>query len=198
MPDKQCENGHLIDESWDLCPYCPQMARDQLSVVRPRTVVAAEVPAYTPSHGSILAQQAAESMAAGMPQRTAAISKIGIPTPDHRYVVGWLVGLNKAFRGESFPIRTGRNVIGRDRRSDIVIGDELASGHHADLVFRPEERRFILMDANSTNGTFVNDREIQPRCDLREKDVLRIGTHRFLFMPFCREGFFWEDEGLLR
>ena len=23
MADKRCENGHFIDESWDLCPYCP-------------------------------------------------------------------------------------------------------------------------------------------------------------------------------
>ena len=24
MADKRCDNGHFIDESWDLCPYCPQ------------------------------------------------------------------------------------------------------------------------------------------------------------------------------
>jgi hypothetical protein len=23
VADKRCENGHFIDESWDLCPYCP-------------------------------------------------------------------------------------------------------------------------------------------------------------------------------
>ena len=113
-------------------------------------------------------------------------------------MVGWLVGLNKSFRGESFPVRTGRNTIGRDRRSDIVLSDDLASGHHADLVFRPEEKRFILMDSNSTNGTFVNDLEVQPRCDLKEKDVIKIGTLLFLFVPLCREGAYWEEEGSLR
>ncbi len=65
----------------------------------------------------------------------------------------------------------GRNVIGRDRRSDIVINDDQASSHHADLVFRPEERRFILMDHNSTNGTYVNETEIEPRRDLSGKDI---------------------------
>jgi hypothetical protein len=115
-----------------------------------------------------------------------------------RYVVGWLVGLNGSDRGEAFPIRIGRNVIGRDRRSDIVIDDDQASSHHADLVFRPEERRFILMDHNSTNGTYVNDVEIEPRRDLIPKDVVRIGAHKFLFMPLCDEGFFWDEEGELR
>jgi hypothetical protein len=115
-----------------------------------------------------------------------------------RYVVGWLVGLNGAARGESFPLRIGRNVLGRDRRSDVVIPDDQASSHHADLVFRPEERRFILMDHNSTNGTYVNEVEIEPRRDLTTKDVIRVGSHRYLFMPLCHDGFFWDDEGALK
>jgi pSer/pThr/pTyr-binding forkhead associated (FHA) protein len=115
-----------------------------------------------------------------------------------RYVVGWLVGLNGSTRGEAFAVRIGRNVIGRDRRSDIVIDDDQASSHHADLVFRPEERRFILMDHNSTNGTYVNEVEIEPRRDLAPKDVVRVGSHKFLFMPLCDEGFFWDEEGALR
>jgi len=129
-------------------------------------------------------------------ERTVAVAR-----PDQgakRYVVGWLVGLSGAARGESYPVRMGRNVIGRDRRSDVVINDDQASSHHADLVFRPEERRFILMDHNSTNGTYVNETEIEPRRDLAGKDIIRIGSHRFLFTPLCHDGFFWDDEGLLK
>ena len=115
-----------------------------------------------------------------------------------RYVVGWLVGINGASRGESYIVRMGRNVIGRDRRSDIVVNDDQASSHHADLVFRPEERRFILMDHNSTNGTYVNETEIEPRRDLLPKDIIRIGSQKFLFTPLCHDGFHWDDEGLLK
>ena len=97
-----------------------------------------------------------------------------------RYVVGWLVGLNGTARGESFPVRMGRNVLGRDRRSDIVVNDDQASSHHADLVFRPEERRFILMDHNSTNGTYVNESEIEPRRDLGDR---RHRAHRLAQIP---------------
>ena len=115
-----------------------------------------------------------------------------------RFVVGWLVGLSGPSRGESFPVRIGRNVLGRDKRSDIMVNDDQASSHHADLVFRPEERRFILMDHNSTNGTYVNEVEIEPRRDLVTKDIVRIGSHRFLFMPLCDESFYWDDEGALK
>jgi pSer/pThr/pTyr-binding forkhead associated (FHA) protein len=131
-------------------------------------------------------------------ERTVAAPKIDPSGVAKRYVVGWLVVLNGTARGESYPVRIGRNVLGRDRRSDIVVNDDQASSHHADLVFRPEERRFILMDHNSTNGTYVNEMEIEPRRDLVSKDIVRIGSVRFLFMPLCHEGFYWDDEGALK
>lgn len=130
--------------------------------------------------------------------RTVAVQKLDLNSVGKRYVVGWLVALNGPARGESFPVRMGRNILGRDQRSDISINDDQASSHHADLVFRPEERRFILMDHNSTNGTYVNEHEIEPRRDLVSRDVVRVGGHQFLFIPLCDENFYWDEEGALK
>ncbi|HEX9161904.1 MAG TPA: FHA domain-containing protein [Thermoanaerobaculia bacterium] len=209
MGDKRCENGHFIDESWDLCPYCPPESSEQeLPVAHPARAVASSAAA-----GPAAAQR---GVAAATPppaprrepvpppapplERTVAALKgsEGSAAEAKRFVVAWLVGLNGATRGESFPVRMGRNILGRDQRSDIVITDEQASAHHADLVFRPEERRFILMDHNSTNGTYVNEAEIEPRRDLAGRDVIRIGSQRFLFMPLVEDGFHWDDEGALK
>ena len=211
MADKRCENGHFIDESWDLCPYCPvENAESDIPVVRPtrfgaqegqRPVAVPEPvrrPTAVPSPPTVARRDAAVAVESEPVDRTVAIQKLDPLAQPKRYVVGWLIGLNGAARGESFPVRIGRNVLGRDRRSDIVIGDDQASSHHADLVFRPEERRFILMDHNSTNGTYVNDLEIEPRRDLAAKDIVRIGSHKFLFMPLCSEGFYWDEEGILK
>lgn len=208
MADKRCENGHFIDESWDICPYCPQEASEpEIAVVRPaRAAEPIPQPAPQPRPVSMSVPRATSGgtpmlqLQSPPPQeRTVAASRLdtGAHT-QKRYVVGWLIGLSGSARGESYPVRMGRNVIGRDRRSDIVINDDQASSHHADLVFRPEERRFILMDHNSTNGTYVNETEIEPRRDLAGKDIIRIGSHRLLFMPLCHDGFFWDDEGLLK
>ena len=225
MADKRCENGHFIDESWDLCPYCPQdQSEPEIPVVRPRAVEAAPpispvppappqprpVPSlaqdasFPPLHGAPMAAQlrsgGTSPAALAIPQpveRTVAASRQEI-SASKRFVVGWLVGLSGAARGESYTVRLGRNVIGRDRRSDIVVNDDQASSHHADLVFRPDEKRFILMDHNSTNGTYVNEIEIEPRKDLANKDVIRIGSHRFLFIPLCSDGVHWDGEGLLK
>ncbi len=214
MADKRCENGHFIDESWDLCPYCPaESGEKEIPVVRPARAVAPAEPAparpmpNSPvsaprrTEAPVVAPAAPVAPVVQMPpmERTVAVPKSDLSgAPAKRYVVGWLVGLNGATRGESFPVRIGRNVLGRDRRSDIVITDDQASSHHADLVFRPEERRFILMDHNSTNGTYVNEGEIEPRRDLAVQDVIRIGSQKFVFMPLIHDGFYWDDEGALK
>lgn len=205
MPEKQCSNGHTIDASWDLCPYCPVIEKPpSFSVVRPRTVnepfdqsapaaPVAEPPVVLPV---VPSRPEPTPLPRHTGPRTSVMPKAG--TGASRFVVGWLIGLNGKTRGESFPIRIGRNVIGRDRKAEVNIDDDQVSVHHADLVFRPEERRYILMDSNSTNGTFLNDEEIQSRTDLVAEDVLRFGSQRYLFIPLCRDGLYWEDEGLLK
>ena len=60
MADKRCENGHFIDENWDICPYCPQdESEPEIPVVRPRAVepsparslaLASAPPAAAPAH----------------------------------------------------------------------------------------------------------------------------------------------------
>jgi hypothetical protein len=210
VADKRCDNGHFIDESWDLCPYCPvESVEPDIPVVRPtRFGAEGQRPAPAPPEpqrrptavppATVARREVAIAVASEPVERTVAVQKLDPTAQPKRFVVGWLIGLNGAARGESFPVRIGRNVLGRDRRSDIVVNDDQASSHHADLVFRPEERRFILMDHNSTNGTYVNEGEIEPRRDLATKDVLRIGSHKFLFIPLCDEGFYWDEEGVLK
>jgi hypothetical protein len=199
VADKRCENGHFIDEAWDICPYCPveHPAEPEIPVVRPTRAAAVQEPPRTAPPPAPPRRDPPPQQPPPM-ERTVAVQKIDASGLATRYVVGWLVGLNGSSRGESFPVRIGRNVLGRDRRSDIVVNDDQASSHHADLVFRPEERRYILMDHNSTNGTYVNEAEIEPRRDLAAKDIIRIGSHKFLFMPLCHEGFYWDDEGVLK
>jgi len=210
VADKRCENGHFIDESWDLCPYCPaeDAEADKIPIIRPSRAAASEsrtaAPAPTAPRPAVTAapptvrRETAPVQPPPM-ERTVAAQKITAESPaNKRYVVGWLVGLSGSTRGQSFEVRVGRNVLGRDRRSDVVVSDDQASAHHADLVFRPEEKRFILMDHNSTNGTYVNEVEIEPRRDLVAKDVIRIGSQRFLFMPLCDENFYWDGEGALK
>jgi hypothetical protein len=187
--DKVCARGHQIDASWDLCPFCPpEVATGQIPVVHPR-------PANP--HGSVVARrpQPATAPATEPPTRTRAVPKgsLGIEPTRSGLVVGWLVGISAPIRGEAFTIRIGKNTIGRDPGSDIPIADDQTSSHHADLIYRSEEQRFILMDRNSTNGTYVNDAEIEPRRDLEHHDIIRVGSQRLVFI---RLDLSWTDPRL--
>lgn len=202
MADKRCKNGHFIDEAWDICPYCPPEKSAAAEPAAPRTARPEPARREPPPRPSAPVAAVAAPPAPPPPpvERTVSAPKLD-GEADHegmRYVVGWLVGLDGPAKGESFTIRMGRNTIGRDRKSDVYVNDEQASGHHADLVYRPDEGRFILMDHNSTNGTYVNDVELEPRRDLVDRDTVTVGRHKFLFVSLLDARFRWDDQDLNR
>lgn len=75
---------------------------------------------------------------------------------------------------------TGRNLrIGRATENDVVLADptQVVSRFHAEL--RWEEGRYILLDLNSANGTWVWDHRIQ-RIVLDPGIVAEIGSYRLV------------------
>jgi len=71
-----------------------------------------------------------------------------------------------------------RLLIGRSEDNDLTIPSRYISQHHALLV--REGSSTILMDLNSSNGTFVNSRRTS-NCVLVNDDVITIGNHRIKF-----------------
>jgi pSer/pThr/pTyr-binding forkhead associated (FHA) protein len=65
-----------------------------------------------------------------------------------------------------------RLTIGRDPSSGIHVDDASLSRHHADLV--RNGRSWSIVDARSTNGTFVNGRRVNEAL-LQAHDVVRLG-----------------------
>ena len=68
--------------------------------------------------------------------------------------------------------------IGRRQANDIVIEDRSVSGHHAKIDSL--EDRFVLIDLQSKNGTFVNGQLISSHW-LQHEDVITIGGHSLIF-----------------
>ncbi len=63
-------------------------------------------------------------------------------------------------------------VIGRDAACDIIISDNRVSSRH--LFLTPRGEGWWVRDLGSTNGTFINGRQVSVS-PLREGDVLKIG-----------------------
>lgn len=67
----------------------------------------------------------------------------------------------------------GELKIGRSRRSDIVVGDPLASRHHATVWV--ENGKLLIRDEGAVNGTQVNGVAIHETVWLSDQDAIQIG-----------------------
>ena len=77
------------------------------------------------------------------------------------------------------PLNRERILIGRDEVCDIRVPSNLVSRHHALLVISTECVQ--LVDLGSTNGTFVDGREIK-QCDLDDRQVIGIGDSQIEYI----------------
>ena len=95
-----------------------------------------------------------------------------------RECVGWIVIWNGPQKGRDFRLEPGKNPVGTDANCTVVISDPYASGQHC--VVRFEEGEYVLVDLDSTNGTYVN-RERVVKHHLVDNDTIRIGRTELRF-----------------
>ena len=93
---------------------------------------------------------------------------------------GWLLLEN----GRKLPITHWENVIGRSKRSDVVIDVPTISRNHAVLT-RYDDGSWSVSDAHSKSGTFVNGNKIDI-CALEEEDIIQIGGVNMKVVPISR------------
>ncbi|MDJ0819043.1 MAG: FHA domain-containing protein, partial [Desulfobacterales bacterium] len=76
---------------------------------------------------------------------------------------------------EKFQLRQGASLtIGRREDNTIVIEDPAVSSHHAKV--EALGGRFVLIDLQSKNGSFVNEQLINSHW-LKDGDIITIGDH---------------------
>ena len=80
--------------------------------------------------------------------------------------------------------------IGRADKNDVVIQDPAVSGHHAKID--PVGDRFVLIDLQSKNGTFVNEKLVISHW-LKHGDVISIGNHQLVYNQYSTQQIFDDD-----
>ena len=84
-----------------------------------------------------------------------------------------------------------RLLVGRSEHNDLRINSEFISRHHMMLVRHGSAT--LLMDLNSTNGSFVNSRRVSNYV-LNHDDVISLGNHRLKFVHPAAEASVEVDE----
>ena len=79
---------------------------------------------------------------------------------------------------EELTLPTGRVIVGRSPDNEIYIKSKFVSRHHAQLV--SDRNGCVIEDLNSTNGIFMNERQIKKQ-RLRDGDVVSIGVHELVY-----------------
>ncbi|MGA1997188.1 MAG: FHA domain-containing protein [Bryobacteraceae bacterium] len=166
---KFCTNGHQMEDSWQICPYCQKTGFQGSGAAGGGDAAKTRLETAPPAPGTA----ATSAPAAG--RKTVLLSEVR-KAP----VVGWLVAMGGEQKGEDFRVRDGQNMLGSSPDCDIIIRDVTVSGHHASI--RHKEEKFILTDLDSTNGTFLNQgAESVAREDLKDNDTVRVGDVVFKF-----------------
>ncbi len=163
---KFCSNGHQMEDSWEICPYCQRtgfQAPTGAGAGPAKTRLETEGPPPLGGAG------AGGGGGAAVGRKTVLLSEKRKPP-----VVGWLVAVSGDQKGEDFRVRDGQNTIGSGAENDIVIHDTTVSGKHASIRYR--DNKFFITDLDSTNGTHLNDSgEPIAREELKDNDLLRVG-----------------------
>ncbi len=87
--------------------------------------------------------------------------------------------------GKKLPITHWENVIGRSKRSDIVIDFPTVSRNHAVLT-RYDDGSWTITDAGSSAGVLVNGKRVRIRA-LKPEDVIDIGGIPMTLQPISRK-----------
>jgi DNA-binding winged helix-turn-helix (wHTH) protein len=78
--------------------------------------------------------------------------------------------------GKTFQLVEGDNIIGRDPRSDVWLDAPGVSRRHAIIRVGSSQRRVMLEDLGSTNGTFVRRAPVDAEVALADGDLIQVGT----------------------
>src|SRR5438552_6262510 len=82
--------------------------------------------------------------------------------------------------GRTYPLRGPALTVGRYAECDIQIKDRQVSGRHATILRAGDA--YYLSDLGSSNGTFVNGKQITESTQLRDGDVIDLCGPTFEFV----------------
>lgn len=178
----RCSNGHIIPYGAEFCPWCGEVAgstpvggaEESYASIEAGNTIEASAPAAGPEKQTIVLEKSPVA-----PERTVVMRPRSEQNVTGR-IVGFLMTYDKDPLGTYYPLREGRETIGRGDDVSIRIDDTQLSKEHAVILYR--NGMFIFEDRLSSNGTLLNGKDAIGQYELHHGDVLKMGTAKYVFV----------------
>lgn len=108
---------------------------------------------------------------------------------------GWLVTVREPDFGKVYPLRCGKNSIGRAEAMDVAIRNDqtVSRQEHAWIEYRRETKAFVVSTGRNRSLIYINDDPVFKPTAMRKNDILYVGDTELMLIPCCDEKFCWED-----
>ena len=83
--------------------------------------------------------------------------------------------------GLYYPLGKRTTVIGRDESAALQIVDDRVSRKHVQVRFEESTGKYHALDMKSSNGMFVNGRQVTSDIELVDNDEIQIGNSKLVF-----------------
>jgi len=153
------------------------------SVAPAPTSAPAPAPAPAPAAAPPPSRPAAPPAGAGerLKHTLHGLDAVPRPAPAAAPPLASLLVKSGSLKNQRFPVRTPVFNIGRADYNDIVLPDPSVSTAHAKLQRR--EGVWVVVDLDSTNGTFVDGERVKGESPLAPGTLLRFGDIQLVFEP---------------
>lgn len=211
MAMQQCPNGHLFDDTRNSsCPFCGNNAGLNVTVPLGEMQAQADINNAFPQTaplgddfgGGYVAPQPAVAQDS-FPSTTPVSEQFAVTTYKDDIVNdkgilevrGWLVCLEGEKRGLDFKIHGEKNTIGRGSDNDIKLDfdNSISKNVNAIISYDVRNNKFFIFLGESKNNIYVNDQLLMTPIELKDYDIIEIGSTKMIFRSFCNDIFKWED-----
>ena len=113
-------------------------------------------------------------------------------------VVGWLISVKGIYYGQSFPLKTGGNRIGRSHEFEVALLKENSVSRKSvlEIVYDSRANEFNALLGESRNECRINNKLLysNDRIQLHGYEEIEFGDtedNLYVFVPMCGEHFTW-------
>src|SRR5699024_24863 len=108
--------------------------------------------------------------------------------------VGWLICVDGPDYGKSFPLKEGKNYIGRSDTMDVVIKNDRAVSRntHAWIEYLENKRKFYVSIGESHKIVYLNEDIVLAPKVMDKNDIISIGNSCLMLIPCCDRQFSWQ------